>query len=900
MPALPWFKKGAWASRPHPQSSGQDARAPFFSLPCDSPALYSLIKFFPLCFLAVLLLGISPALAAGEEFVIAKNGRPEASVVALPDSGILTKKAVADLLATLKKMTGSEFEKSDDPKKVPAIVVGLASEWAKLTGDGEPVKALAGAEPESFLLRSAGGRLLILGKDDNGASHGVYTLLRDLGCRWYFLTDDWAVIPQRKDIRVSENRVEAPTLRNRGLSNGAGHGGASARLFEDWKRRNRLGSAYGTGLHHSYANFVPPTLFKERPELFAWVSKDGEGKGTFQNGAQPCTTHPEVIEMFKKGALERLREIKARTGKAPNILPVSPNDGTNNMCRCERCIAVGTYGDTALLLANQVAEAIHEEFPETLVGFLAYGRAGDIPKNIRKGHPNTLASIAAGFNYKNSVPRLIQEWLKIVPRTIIYEYYAIGAWGAWEPDNILPNVDYISQSLRSWRDKGLGGVEGEISNEWASCGLRLWAFAELGWDLSQDPKALREDFYKHAWGAAAEPMRRYFERWESGQAATPRALRQAFHDLDKAAALANTPEIANRVDQMSIYLYWYLLRRAYDPTDTANIEKQNLIAKEGDMLQYRARNMYLSQIDGAVFKVYRPVPDRFSREEVAVLRRTALERFLSESEEGSDLKNDFTMNLIPVAQAASSPKEMRPAFSRASYIFRAKAGEKIEFQLAPDGEISAGVRPTGAENAELTGVPVEANELDSETGCRLQLWFLGPDGRDQDFVEEIKKGVVVGQAVPLSFVAPKDGLYRINSQMAAPSSQASLDFGVRPYVIAAHINQRKEFLQPRLARAGGNNANAETRYYFYVPKGTEAFVVNPQSSTAVPISFLAADGTVIEEVSAADKPECLVRVPKERDGAVWELRAPGAQAILLSGVPPWLSTTADRLLIPKE
>lgn len=85
---------------------------------------------------------------------------------------------------------------------------------------------------------------------------------------------------------------------------------------------------------------------------------------------------------------------------------------------------------------------------------------------------------------------------------------------------------------------------------------------------------------------------------------------------------------------------------------------------------------------------------------------------------------------------------------------------------------------------------------------------------------------------------------------------------------------------------------------FYVPKGTEAFVVKTQDT--VPITFLAADGTHIEEVTSQSDAECLVRVPKGRDGAVWELRTPGAQAITLSGVPPWLATTPDRLLIPKE
>lgn len=69
----------------------------------------------------------------------------------------------------------------------------------------------------------------------------------------------------------------------------------------------------------------------------------------------------------------------------------------------------------------------------------AGGRRGarGTPRTVREAHPNVLVSVAAGFNWRTSVPRLIDTWTGLVQHVTIYEYYAVGAWGsrrpAWRP-----------------------------------------------------------------------------------------------------------------------------------------------------------------------------------------------------------------------------------------------------------------------------------------------------------------------------------------------------------------------------------------------------------------------------------------------------------------------------------
>lgn len=820
--------------------------------------------------------------------MIAKGGQPVASLVLLPNSGTLAGQAISDLAATLKTMTGASFESGSELRKTPCVVVGLASEWATLTKDDAPLKRLEKAAAESFVLQSTPDRLLILGRDGNGASHGVYTVLRDLGCRWYFITKDWEVIPRLKDVAVKADRVEGPALKVRILSNGAG-AGASGRLFANWCRRNRLGSAYGPqAVSHSYAGYVPKSLFKEHPDYFARISEDGVTNGVMQNGEQPCTTHPKVVKLMKEGALAHLRKRKESMGETPPLISVSPNDGTPNMCRCARCMAVGTYGDCALLLANQVAETIHAEFPDTLVGFLAYGRAGAPPVNVLQAHSNVLASVAAGFNWKTSVPRLIEVWPKIVQHVTVYEYYAIGSWGSKTPDNILPNVAYIAQTIRSWHARGIEGINGEMENDWASCGHRFWAFAEFAWNPSVKPEAAMDDFFTRCWGEAAGPMRRYYGRWESGQKAGPRELRLAIRDLEEAAGLARSPDIARRVDQMSLYLYWHLLNREFKEAKDEDVK--NRIALEGDLFQYRWRDAFMVQLVGSIFSVDRPAKIGFSAAEVSALRAAALKRLQPPADPDVDVGGTvWSEDLVPLKEfqnlSALASREREEGFlGSASYFFRAKAGEDVRAVFDSPGG---------------SGEPLPMGEATGDKTGRFQIWYKGADGKDLDFLLEKNPPSSNGRPLLLGFKATRDGLYRLNVKMQQGGVRA--DFKGRPHVLAAAAKPGKSVLPND--KVSGPESRNNTRYYFYVPKGTRDFLIDAASpgGKQAHVTFETADGKAVTQVQVNSSAECLVHVPQDRDGCIWSLSLDASRGqVGLVGVPPWLAAHPEDLLVPRE
>ena len=841
-----------------------------------------------------------------EEFVIRKAGYATPRVVLLPGSGPAAEEAAQDLRRVLNLMGGDRPGDTGAPAKETYLVVGLASAWARLANDNGPVERLEKAPPESALLKSTPTRLLILGKDPNGVSHGVYTLLRDLGCRWYFIAEDWEVIPRHETISVRTDRVEGPVMRVRKINSGMGQGGVSRKLFENWQRRNRMGSAYGrTGIYHAYANYVPESLFKEHPEYFAWVSPDGVRPGDKQNGLQPCTTRPEVVKLFTDGALAMLRK---RVEKEPSdalLLSVSPNDNTGNMCRCDRCREVGSYSDCALLLANQVAEAIHDEFPSTLVGFMAYGRVSPPPSPGKTAHPNVIVSMATAYTWGTFAQEMLEKWPAVVRHLIIREYYCIGQWGGADPDYTGPKIDDISQSIKWWNQHGLEGVEAEMNHSWASCGHRFWAAAELMWNPALSADGIKDDFYTNCWGAAAGPMRRYYERWESGQAASPRVVGLAFQDLAEATRLAATPEVLKRVNLMTLYLHqFHLLAQTTRMAEECRLmnlgeeETQQRLEKyceEGNQLTYRWKDAYLLPIQPKVYQMPR-LHSRYTPAEV----KDILDRDLAfYRETAAPLVETggvpFSMDLVPLrdtaahASAEQGEQPVAEQLGSASTLFRATAGEDVSMLLETppsktppeDGELSTSTRSRG----------------------RVELWFLGKDGQEKTFIEfQIIRGD--SQSIPFRFKIPDDGLYMLNTRIPR-GTYGKVSIENRPFSIVADMKTRKDIAN--LARIPRNDRGVKpaSLYYFHVPPGTRHFAVQIsrlKSARPMDLKLETISGDLIREENATKESEWLVDVPPGKDGGVWRLwfNTDSFSRLGFDGIPPHVATHPGNLLIPRE
>jgi hypothetical protein len=108
----------------------------------------------------------------------------------------------------------------------------------------------------------------------------------------------------------------------------------------------------------------------------------------------------------------------------------------------------------------------------------------------------------------------VRGWRAVSRHVGVYEYY--GHFYVFTP---WPIVHSMRRDLPLLHRLGVDRFMSETQQHWANQGLNFYVGAKLAWDPSRDVDALLADYYQRFYGAAAAPMRRYWERWEQAMAA---------------------------------------------------------------------------------------------------------------------------------------------------------------------------------------------------------------------------------------------------------------------------------------------------------------------------------------------------------------------------------------------
>ncbi len=448
---------------------------------------------------------IDPQATAGDgpAVTFVTDGKAGASIVVPQGSAAEASEAAQLLQQYVQRITGAKLQIAEQAGKAQAEIWIGTADAAKQARIDLPAD-FDNVNREGFLLRSSADRLVIVGRTRHALEPAVRTLLMKLGVRWYFPGSMWEIVPEGDTLKVALNEVQAPDLIRRHISYGQRTSTNLMNDFDHWYDANRLGSALDGSIHHSYESFVSRANFKEHPEWFALKDTDGDGIGDTRTPSQPCTTHPEVVKMFQQAALDTLEQHPEM-----DLLPVSPNDGTGNMCRCERCRAVGSYSDCAWLIAHQVAEAIHDKHPNVLVGFYAYGRTSPPPTIDRPRDERLVADLATAFTWHATLPEMLKGWPPHVGWVGIRDYYAITSWGGNLPDKGA-FVHEVAKDIPMYYERNARGISAESCAAWGGSGLPMYVAAQLMWDVHADANALTERFYQDCFGKAAPQAQRYY------------------------------------------------------------------------------------------------------------------------------------------------------------------------------------------------------------------------------------------------------------------------------------------------------------------------------------------------------------------------------------------------------
>lgn len=812
--------------------------------------------------MTLLLLVLTGSLAfgarGGEEtgrIVLVEKGQPTCSIVVPTELPETLAKSVAELQRYIWRMSRTPVSIVVDNAPGTVLSVGCTSALK----DAGLEQSLAGLGPEGFIIRTRDRGVFLAGATDLGTQNAIYTFLELLGCRWFAPGAAWEVVPHKRSISIGPIDLrQKPTFQGRLLWYAWGSRLPQKAQMEvqEWHRRNKqIGAWHGT-IGHAYAQIANPNEhFAEHMEWFPMIDGKRVPRG------QLCTSNPEVV----KRAIEYAR-MYFRNNPDATVVSLSPNDG-GGYCECPKCEALGSISDRTLIFANQVADAIRDEFPGKYVAFYAYYL--NAPPPTVDGRDNVIVYIATRFITGGyTFEQLVEGWSKHVKHLGIRDYYSVLPWNWGLPVN---QVKEIQRGLKYYRDHGVIAISAESEDNWAPQGQNYYVAAKLMWDVDADLDAILDDYYEKCWGRAAEPMRRYYDLWADGRV-TNETLARALADLDDATRLEPAGAVRRRIDLLKLYLHHVIIYRRYNAVPPGDENALREAARR--LVEFDWRIIPYDLIDAIPFvdvyirnELHKKLPD-ITDEEIdswksnrLISRREIDELFAQDRAKIQPLgvvRRVWGENLKPVSvKAVSTGAPAEPMYRGENrFLIYAPAGSmKMEVQAGLIRERSAELVLLDRANRQIAKATAEPTEVST-----------------------------------ISFDLPGPGLYRLETHCGG--SAVRIDFGRLPQALVATESKQAHII------------NGATNLYFWVPPGTRAFGVGLSTSDRwgrLIVRNPKGDIRLDRAGNFALAEEFRVDVPAGEDGRIWSLGITECEDsdLYLIGVPPYLSQKPDAVLVPE-
>ena len=718
------------------------------------------------------------AAADGGEFVIAEGGEARPVIVRPDDYESQHQVAAVEELADyLGRMTGGTFEvftESDAPDG-PQIHVGStrpARYWQwRMERDGIDSDGFAMVvEPEDIIL---------IGRTHHSTEFAVYRFLyRFCGVRWYMPSDLGTHVPDSPTLAVrSGETIEEPAILSRLWSGVSPYDGGR------WEAHNLCRGRFL--FHHALgAHMNVEGLYDEHPEWFP-VRPDDSDDQRYRPGSaadhswQPCMTEEPLMDWLA----ERFIDYFDTHPEAASV-SIGVNDSNwSGYCHCSECRKLmrtdefsqhgdPNYSDLFFHFANGVAERVAAKYPDKYIGCLAY-HANENPPSFPV-HPRIIPYLTndRGEWYDRSFRRRDLDWVRawraVCPSVGVYSY-------DYGSQYIVPRIyPHVHEDFIKFLDRqGVKGWYAEIYSRWCQDGPKAWIASQLMWDPDQDVDALLDDFCRGMFGAAAGPMRHYFDMCERVWMTQPgegkwfryyykieqlalypdEVCREAEGYLAQAAEAADTDLARERVE---IFAKGFRLTRLYSdawhggaglelpPESDAELERMISLAIEavaGD----RERVELEAWMDQAS-PIFRPAASFSSRAfggpaaPVAVLM-TAISRHRAAGE---------TASLEELASRFEAEAPDSAAAPAARYALQALQGTAPE-NLARNGDFETTEGAAGSEAGagwEAEGAPPGWSTWQNASSSGQCLW-LAEDGNRFIALQGVTNGVFL-QDIPVT------------------------------------------------------------------------------------------------------------------------------------------------------
>ncbi len=525
-------------------------------------------QFAKVAHIAAVLIGTIVALPAAAEVRLVEDGQARAVVVTADEPTPTAQYAAKELVRHVEKASGARLAivaESSVPADMPTRIYVGATDAARRQGIN-----LDNLPREAFVLRSAGGNLFIVGREDDGdpmdtrnpnagTLFGVYEFLEQtLGVVWLWPGDLGTYVPRVKTIECSAvDRTVSPALAFRELAWGRmrsilGGGkvakedarlGFSPEVARDYAealsillRRHRMGGMDAkppTG--HAFSGWWQ-RYGKEHPEWFM-LRRDG-----VRGDPSPTAEHVDICVTN-----EELQDFIVSRWDGESVLRLGPVDRPGR-CTCDACRAWdGPQPETVPWFAKMVYET-DPRAADVFAGATSdrYARFWKVMlEKARKRNPD--AVVSGSFIYENEFPAPVTgielnkniyaefvQWqdphLRWFPMPDEAHAWVKEQWLGWQRTGLRmgyrPNYLHDGYVMPHFETRQSGeflkfayehGMEGarfdSLTGQWSVHGPRLYMHLRLlnRPDLALDE--IRREYFS-AFGPAARSVERYCDYWE--------------------------------------------------------------------------------------------------------------------------------------------------------------------------------------------------------------------------------------------------------------------------------------------------------------------------------------------------------------------------------------------------
>jgi len=455
---------------------------------------------------------VKPELMAAN---VAMTFRTPAAEVAAERNRQLVRESVNDLAMYLERMSGAKIEIATAPlpagdTRVPIYVGDTAVEKYG------PITLKAPAQ-QGFRVVVKPDGIGLMGERPQSTSFAVYEVLEQLGCRWMMPSDLGEVIPELKTIALpAGDKSSAPGTEARYIWH----------LDPVYLRRIRNGGG-GVSAGHALEvydkgsgnyGYLTKKQLEDNPEWNAMFGGKRSINGRF------CWANTGVSDAVADAI------IASRDRGGGTHYSLSPQDGSN-FCECEKCKALDTgdfdpvmdtmsITDRFVHFCNRVATRVVAKHPDTKFGFLAYVQFTQAPTR-EKLHPS-LAVQLAPINYcrahamtdnctsRQLMRKIVEDWGKTTDKISYYQYmFNLAEYSAPYPmihQMIEEQPIIYANKVKYWQPEGMTNLDQILPGHYIS--------NRMAWNPKDDPTRIVNEFFTLFYGAAAEPMRKYWMLWD--------------------------------------------------------------------------------------------------------------------------------------------------------------------------------------------------------------------------------------------------------------------------------------------------------------------------------------------------------------------------------------------------